>query len=66
MTWVLLQSESPWQRKRRHYVFHLSLCFSLPGVTVIIASSEAMMNYDNHDSFLKNAIFVGMVGLNYV
>ena len=36
MTWILLQSESLWQRKRRHYVFYLSLCFSLPGVIVII------------------------------
>ena len=36
MTWVFSQLESPWQRKRRHCVFYLSLCFSLPGVIVII------------------------------
>ena len=29
MIWVLLQSESPWQRND---VFHLSSCFSVPGV----------------------------------
>ena len=30
MIWVLLQSESPWQRN--DVITHLSLCFSVPGV----------------------------------
>ena len=32
MIWVLLQSESPWQRNDAITFFYLSLCFSVPGV----------------------------------
>ena len=32
MIWVLLQSESPWQRNDAIMFFYLSLCFSVPRV----------------------------------
>ena len=32
MIWVLLQSESPWQRNNAIMFFYLCLCFSVPGV----------------------------------
>ena len=32
MIWVLLQSESQWQRNNAITFFILSLCFSVPGV----------------------------------
>ena len=52
MIWVLLQSESPWQRNDAITFFYLSLCFSVPEV-FFKKSLKGVCNCHNYLNYVK-------------